>query len=51
VIVTIDKDLYRKAFDQYRQWNEIELRERIRNAGQRTPQQGWEAYLSLWNFC
>ena len=49
--MTIDKDLYREAFEQYRQWNEAELRERIRNAGQRTPQQSWEAYLSLWNFC
>jgi len=48
--VTIDKDLYRKAFDEYRQWNESELRERIRNAGKRTPQEGWEIYLSLWRF-
>ena len=50
-IVTIDKELYREAFEQYRQWNEAELRQRMRNAGQRTPQQSWEAYLSLWNFC
>jgi hypothetical protein len=48
--VTIDKELYRKAYDQYRQWNESELRERIHNAGKRTPQESWEIYLGLWNF-
>ncbi len=49
--VTIDKALYRKAFEQYRQWNEAELRERFRNAGKHTPQERWKVYLSLWNFC
>ncbi len=49
--MTIDKDLYRGAFEQYRQWNEAELRERIRNAGVRTPHERWREYLGLWNFC
>jgi hypothetical protein len=49
--MTIDKDLYRKAYAEYRQWNELELRERIRNAGNRTPQERWREYLGLWNFC
>jgi hypothetical protein len=48
--VAIDKQLYRKALDEYKQWNEAELSERIRNAGKRAPQEAWEIYLGLWNF-
>lgn len=49
-IVTIDKALYRKAFEQYRQWNEAEIRERFHTAGKHTPQERWKEYLSLWSF-
>ncbi|MFQ5822641.1 MAG: hypothetical protein ACE5JB_01140 [bacterium] len=47
----IDKDLYRKALEFYRQWNETELIERIHNAGKLTPEKGWQRYVALVEFC
>ncbi len=46
----LDKELYRQAREYYRQWNEAELRERVRNAGQRPSQESWQQYISLWEF-
>jgi hypothetical protein len=47
---TLDKELYRYVYDLHRQWNEAELRERIRTAGQRPPEEGWRHYVALWEF-
>ena len=49
--MAINKEAYRKAQEYYRQWNEAELKERIRNAGKLTPEEGWEQYRSLVEFC
>jgi hypothetical protein len=49
--MAIDKELYRKTYQLYRQWNDAELVERIRNAGSLSPRQGWEQYVDLWEFC
>ncbi len=46
----LDRELYRQAYERYRQWNEAELAERVRNAGKLTPQQGWAQYLALAEF-
>lgn len=46
----LDQDLYRQAYEQYRQWNEAELAKRVRNAGKLTPEQAWRQYLALANF-
>jgi hypothetical protein len=40
--MSIDKELYRQAYELYRQWNEAELIERARNAGQLSPQKAWQ---------
>lgn len=48
--MALDKELYRWAYEQYRQWNEAKLLERVRNAGQLTPQQAWQQYVALWEF-
>jgi hypothetical protein len=47
----LDKDLYRQAYEQYRQWNEAELAERVRNAGKLSPQEAWRQYVALVEFC
>lgn len=47
----IDKNLYRKAFEYYRQWNQAELIDRIRHAGKLKPEEGWEQYVALVEFC
>jgi hypothetical protein len=47
----LDKELYRQAQHSYKEWNQVELAERVRNAGELTPQQGWERYVGLWEFC
>jgi len=48
--MAIDKELYRQAYEGYRQWNEAELIERARNAGKLTPQEAWRQYARLWKF-
>jgi hypothetical protein len=47
----LDKDLYRQAYQQYQQWNEIEARERIRQAGQLSAAGAWHRYVDLVEFC
>ena len=49
--VTLDKELYRQAYEQYRQWNEAELIERARNAGKLSPAEAWRQYVALVEFC
>lgn len=49
--MAIDKENYKKALEYYRQQNEAELKERIRNAGKLTPEQAWQQYVDLWEFC
>ncbi len=49
--MTLDKELYRRAFEYYRQWNEAELVERVRETGKLSPQELWERYAALWEFC
>lgn len=49
--VSLDKELYRKAYEQYREWNEAELVERVRNAGQLSPSEAWQQYVGLIEFC
>ncbi len=48
--MALDKELYRKAYELHRQWNEAELKERLRIANKRTSRQGWRQYLELWEF-
>lgn len=51
----LDKDLYRKAYALYRQWNEAELVARARNASQLSPDEAWRRYVDLvefsWRLC
>jgi hypothetical protein len=47
----IDKELYLNTYENYRQWNEAELVERIRNFGSLSPIKAWEQYVDLWEFC
>ena len=47
----LDKDLYRWAREQYRQWNKDELAARIRDAGSLTPEEAWRRYCDLVEFC
>jgi hypothetical protein len=49
--MNIDKELYRKAYTEYRQWNKLALAKRIHEASLHTPQERWREYLDLWNFC
>ena len=48
--VSIDKELYRWAFEQYRQWNEAAQIARLRNAGKSQPGSAWEQYVDLFEF-
>ena len=47
----LDKELYRKVYESFRQWNEAEKIERARNAGQLSPQEAWRRYVDLVEFC
>lgn len=47
----IDATLYRQAYEQYRQWNEAELADRVRNAGKLSPQEAWQQYVALVELC
>lgn len=47
----LDKKLYRGWQESMRQWNEAELIDRLRNAGELTPQEGWEQFVALVDFC
>ena len=46
--MTMDKELYKRAYESYREWNEIELADRVRNRGKLTPQEAWKQYVALW---
>jgi hypothetical protein len=46
----LDKELYRQAYEHYRQWNEAELIARAREAGKLSPQELWQRYLALIDF-
>ena len=50
-MMKLDKELYRQAYEWYRQWNEVELLERARTAGKLSPQDAWRQYAELWAFC
>lgn len=47
----LDKDLYRRAYEQYRQWNAARLVYRARNAGKLSPEKAWQQYIALVEFC
>jgi hypothetical protein len=44
----IDANLYRAALEEYRQWNEAELKARLRNAPYRDPDAGLREFDDLW---
>jgi hypothetical protein len=46
----LDKELYRQAYEWYREWNQAELIWRVRDAGKRSPQETWRQYVGLWSF-
>jgi hypothetical protein len=46
----MDKELYRKMLETYREWNEFELIDRARNAGKLSPEEAWRQYVDLWEF-
>jgi hypothetical protein len=46
--MALDKDLYRKAYKAYQEWNEVELIERIEKAGQHSSVESWYKYVDLW---
>lgn len=43
----IDKTLYRQAYEQYKQWNDIKFAERIRNTANLSSAERWEQYVDL----
>ena len=44
---TLDRELYRKVYESFRQWNEAEKIERARNAGKRPSDETWQQYIDL----
>jgi len=48
--MAMDKELYRQAQKWYRQINDAELTERVRNAGKLSPQENFQIFLDLWEF-
>jgi hypothetical protein len=48
--MSIDKELYRRAYELHRQWNHAERVERAYNAGQRSPLECWKQYIAWWQF-
>ena len=49
--MALDKELYRKAHELYRQWNEFEFIDHVRNPSRRTPTEAWRHYVDLVEFC
>ena len=47
----IDATLYRDALKQYKEWNEAELLEQVRNAGNTPPEKKVRQYFELMAFC
>ena len=46
----IDKNIWTEALKQYKSWNEIKLKESIRNAGKKSIEKRWYEYLSIMEF-
>ena len=47
----IDARLLREAQEAYRLWNEAELRERLHAIDKQSPQESWQQYVTLVEFC
>lgn len=47
----IDKQLYREAYEQHRQWNLLEMADRLQNIDKLSPAQMWRQYVELVEFC
>ncbi len=47
----LDKDLYRRAYESYREWNDVEAAERARSAGRLSAAEAWRQYVDLVEFC
>lgn len=47
---TIDKAAWQARLAQYRALNDAEWRERVRNAGKKSPTQKWHEFLDLMEF-
>jgi hypothetical protein len=47
----LDKNLYRQAYEEYREWNAAEAAERARSAGRLSPAEAWRRYVDLVEFC
>ena len=48
--MALDKELYRRAYELHRQWNEFEYIDRVRNAGKLSPAEAWRQYVDLVEF-
>jgi len=48
--MALDKKLYREAYELYRQWSDIKLVERARNAAKLSPAEAWQQYAALMEF-
>ena len=46
----IEKAAWQATLAHYRAWNEAEFRERIQNAGKKTPMQKWREFLAIMEF-
>jgi hypothetical protein len=49
-IPKIDKRVWQETLKQYRALNEAEFREKIRNAGKKSPLQKWREFLAIMEF-
>ncbi len=45
----LDKELYQRAYENLRKWNETESIQRLLDARNLTPEQAWSRYFALWN--
>ena len=48
--MSLDKELYRQAYEHYRQWNFAERADRVYHAGERSPEECWKIYVDWWEF-
>ncbi|MBI3242244.1 MAG: hypothetical protein HYZ49_08130 [Chloroflexi bacterium] len=46
----LDKELYRKTYESFKQWNDAKLLDRVRDADKLTPAELWHRYVDLWEF-
>jgi len=47
----MDNDLYRRAYESYREWNDVQAAERARSAGRLSAAETWRQYVDLVEFC